>query len=95
MPNDEQPKQVAGSALRLIEQQYPRIAAEIRDRWGTEQFDLYLDSLLIDDRGNRSGFPPDVAEALLTLSSEHTRRYPRSASQDPWHWSDPTSSKLR
>lgn len=85
----------AKSALQAIERRYARIAEEILSRWGTDQLEPYIDGLLIDDRGNRSGFPPEVAEALLTLSSEHSRRYPRAASQDPWHWTDPTTTKPR
>ncbi|XZG70808.1 ankyrin repeat domain-containing protein [Chitinibacteraceae bacterium HSL-7] len=46
---------------------FPRVAAQLVDFWGSEQFDGYLQSLLIDDRGDRQGFPPTVAEELLVL----------------------------
>ncbi|HLU76965.1 MAG TPA: hypothetical protein VKZ48_03555 [Burkholderiales bacterium] len=91
----QDPQISAKSALQTIQQRYARIAEEILDRWGTDRLEPYIDSLLIDDRGNRSGFPPEVAQALLMLSSEHSRRYPPAASADPWHWTDPTTAKPR
>ena len=33
------------------------------------------EGLLIDDRGSRHGFPPEVVEALLALSRQHSERF--------------------
>jgi hypothetical protein len=54
---------------------FPRIAETIRDLWGRPELDRYFEQLLIDDRGNRHGFPPAVVEALLTLSRQHSERF--------------------
>jgi hypothetical protein len=58
-----------------LEAKFPRIAKSVRELWGTPQLDDYLDRLLIDDRGDRHGFPPEVVEALLTLSHRHAAQY--------------------
>ena len=85
----------AEGALQLLETRLPRIAKEVRARWGSENFDPYLDALLIDDRGDRAGFPTDIAQALLTLSREHHQRFPRDPARDPWFWPDPTLNRER
>jgi hypothetical protein len=58
-----------------LEARFPRIAKTVRERWGTCELDGYLDRLLIDDRGNRDGFPPEVVEALLALSHRHIEQF--------------------
>ncbi len=51
-----------------IERHFPRIARELTTRWQGPGIDAYLDSLLIDTRGNRMGFPPDVLEEIMFLA---------------------------
>lgn len=51
-----------------IEARYPHIARELSALWQTGQIELYLDSLLIDTRGGRQGFPADVLDELMFLS---------------------------
>jgi hypothetical protein len=46
---------------------YTHIIAKIRALWGTKTCDQYLNSLLIDDRGKREGFPPEVSTAIMSL----------------------------
>lgn len=58
-------------AFPIVARAFPRIASRIRELWGTPACDQYLDQLLIDDRGNRQGFPPPVVSALLALSERH------------------------
>jgi hypothetical protein len=58
-----------------LEAKYPRIAETVRDLWGKPELDRYLDRLLIDERGGRQGFPPEVLEALLALSRQHGERF--------------------
>jgi hypothetical protein len=55
--------------LSDIERRYSRIAQELATRWKLGDIDAYLNSLLLDDRGNRQGFPADVLEELMFLSS--------------------------
>jgi hypothetical protein len=58
-----------------LEAKYPRIAATVRGLWGKPELDRYLDRLLIDERGGRQGFPPEILEALLALSRQHGERF--------------------
>jgi hypothetical protein len=52
-----------------IERRFARIALELTTRWYHNDIDTYLNSLLLDDRGDRQGFPSDVLEELMFLSS--------------------------
>src|SRR6185369_9188947 len=48
--------------------QFPRIANRIGDLWGhCEYTRLYFQSLLIDHRKGRKGFPPEVRQELVAL----------------------------
>jgi len=68
-----------------LEAKFPRIAKTVRELWGKRELDDYLDRLLIDDRGNREGFPPEVVEALLALSHRHLERFRfRMAGERDW-----------
>ena len=59
----------------VLDAKFPRIAQAIRELWGRSELDRYLDGLIIDDRGGRHGFPPEVVEALLMLSRLHRERH--------------------
>ena len=54
-----------------IAQRYPHILARIADLWGSAALDAYLDNLMLDNRGGRQGFPPDVATEIFRLISVH------------------------
>jgi len=48
--------------------QFARVANLIAATWGDlEYFETYMGSLLIDERGTRKGFPPDVLAELQAL----------------------------
>lgn len=55
-------------ARSAIEVRFPHIARALSTLWQTDQIGLYLDSLLIDTRGGRQGFPADVLDELMFLS---------------------------
>ncbi len=60
-------------ALRLVDVrgQYPRILNRIAQAWSDpHRFAKLIDSLLIDDRGNREGFPFEIIKEVTEL-----RRY--------------------
>jgi len=61
----------AGNFPERIAQTYPHILARITDLWGTAALDAYLDSLMLNDREGRQGFPPDVAMEIFHLISVH------------------------
>jgi len=55
--------------LSAIERRFSRVAQELATRWKRDDINTYLDSLLLDDRGNRQGFPAEVLEELMFLSN--------------------------
>src|SRR5262244_83706 len=61
LPSDLRPVALLG--------RYARIANLLAATWADPRaFEAYMDSLLTDKRGNRQGFPPDVARELATLA---------------------------
>ncbi len=58
----------SGKDISAIESRFPHIARELCAHWKSDQIELYLDSLLIDNRGGRVGFPADVLDELMFLS---------------------------
>lgn len=49
---------------------YPRIFNKIAELWNRPLLcEKYLDELLMDERGTRQGFPPDVAAELTVLKT--------------------------
>jgi hypothetical protein len=50
-----------------LEEQFPRLVAEISAFWGSPTCFEQLQGLLIDNRGGRQGFPADVYSDLSTL----------------------------
>ncbi len=55
-------------SISAIERRFPHIARELSALWQTGQIGPYLDSLLIDNRGGRKGFPADALDELMFLS---------------------------
>jgi hypothetical protein len=57
---------------------FPRIANLIASVWDEpESMHDYFDQLLVDRRGNRKGFGPDVMDELCALRDFHTGLHPR------------------
>jgi|APDOM4702015248_1054824.scaffolds.fasta_scaffold209310_2 hypothetical protein len=50
-----------------LEKHYPRIMNELLSRWGSPRFEPYANQLIIDERGSRKGFSPEVIAELLFL----------------------------
>jgi len=64
-------------------QQFPRIGNVLARSWSDEAgLQAYFDSLLVDRRGGRRGFPPAVHSELLTLREYLAGRYPAEAARD-------------
>ncbi|MBY0576273.1 MAG: ankyrin repeat domain-containing protein [Gallionellaceae bacterium] len=66
-----------------LEQQYPRILNKILSLWDTPSIEAYFADLLVDDRGNRAGFPKDVASDIFYLSTLIPQE-PEADKSDPW-----------
>lgn len=56
---------------------FPRIANVIARSWNdAAECQHALEELLVDRRGGRQGFPPEVHEELMTLRDYYQGRYP-------------------
>ena len=66
--------------LALI-QTFPRIANTLARLWHDNiGLQNYLDDLLVDRRGGRRGFPPEIHSELLILRAYCEGRYPGASS---------------
>jgi hypothetical protein len=54
--------------VRCALEDYPRICDRVQQLWGTADCEAYINTLVIDTRGNRKGFPPPMMEELLYLA---------------------------
>ena len=52
-----------------IERAHPHIVEHLRLLWGYPEGGRYLAKLIIDSRGGRTGFAPQVMSELLTLAT--------------------------
>ena len=70
-----------------LARQFPRIANSIAELWRrVARCEQYLDSMVVDERGNRKGFPPAVALEIAALRAHYAELHPRSPSTwDPEH----------
>jgi hypothetical protein len=69
LPADVRPRELA--------RQFPRIANKLCELWKRPaQCDVYLKKLIMDDRGARKGFPPEVAKELSVLAGHYASVYP-------------------
>jgi uncharacterized protein len=62
--------------LSTLEARFPRVASAIQLLWGYPEMDTYFAKLVVDDRGDREGFPPDVMSDIMLLASMHQSLYP-------------------
>lgn len=75
LPTERRPFALAQSYPRIVE----RLAAIDVD---TSVAIRFLDSLTIDHRGNRNGFPVDVARELMQLRLHYTQRLENEVGPD-------------
>jgi len=68
----------------IIVRAYPRIAEKIRADWGKRALDDYFATLVVDERGSRQGFPPDVLTAILEVARLHAEQYRIAKPMHPW-----------
>ncbi|AOY00073.1 hypothetical protein BJP62_06195 [Jeongeupia sp. USM3] len=80
----DQHGQAQRSPVRLIER-FPRIANRLAELWGTDAINGYLESLMIMDRPDRQGFPPEIGLELMSFGIAHDEIMRRPAdSGDVW-----------
>ena len=71
---------------QVLSNSFPHIARALQLMRGYPESAVYIDKLLADSRGgSRSGFPPEVLEALLNIQLAHMKQGEDSVDiQDPW-----------
>ncbi|MFA6922177.1 MAG: hypothetical protein WC216_10060, partial [Gallionella sp.] len=68
-----------------LESKFPRILGTIMSLWDNdEEIDDYFMGLMVNDRPNRIGFPPDVATDIMHLSLVHASRVAPDKIADIW-----------
>ncbi|UXY16271.1 ankyrin repeat domain-containing protein [Chitiniphilus purpureus] len=69
----------------ILAERYPRIAARVAELWGTPMLSAYFEELLIMDRPDRQGFPPEVGAELMTLAYAYDQiAFPAMQQEDVW-----------
>jgi hypothetical protein len=64
-----------------LARKFPRIANSIAELWRrVARCEEYLDTLVVDLRGDRKGFPPEVAQELTALRSYYSELHPHNQS---------------
>jgi hypothetical protein len=64
-----------------LARRFPRIANSICEMWRrVARCEAYLDALVVDRRGDRSGFPADVAQELTVLRNYYAELHPTNRS---------------
>jgi hypothetical protein len=61
------PSMADNAQLSDLERHFPRIAEEFVKRWHTPMFEPFCYQLIVDERGNRKGFPAEVFAEILAL----------------------------
>ena len=59
--------------LSIIREQFPRIGEKISLMWGYVELQKHLSSIILDERGNRDGFPKPVLDALVEIHRRHAK----------------------
>lgn len=61
----------------VLARRFPRIANRIAESWRlVARCEEYLDTLVVDRRGHRKGFPPEVAQELSNLKGLYAELHP-------------------
>jgi len=60
----------------VLETRFPRILQAIQALWGYPEMNLYFSKLMMDERGDRDGFPPEAWEEIHLLMDLHQRLLP-------------------
>ena len=61
----------------VLARRFPRIANRIAESWRlVARCEEYFDALVVDSRGKRKGFPPEVAQELTNLRGFYAELHP-------------------
>ncbi|MGB8517513.1 MAG: ankyrin repeat domain-containing protein [Gallionella sp.] len=67
-----------------LESKYPRVFATLMTLWDEPEGEAYLNKLLVSERSDREGFPPEVATEIVHLSLVHAGQHQKNVKQDVW-----------
>lgn len=67
-----------------LESKFPRILENIMSLWDSDEIDQCFMDLMVSSRGERQGFPPDVAAEIMHLSLVHAAQEPPEKRKDIW-----------
>jgi hypothetical protein len=67
-----------------LESSYPRILEKIMMLWDKPGMNDYFTQLMVSDREDRAGFPPEVAAEIMRLSLVHGSSHTSSQKHDIW-----------
>ncbi len=67
-----------------LESKYPRILEKIVLLWDKPGISQYFMQLMVSDREDRAGFPPDVAAEIMRLSLVHANSHTSGQKHDVW-----------
>lgn len=67
-----------------LESKYPRILETIMSLWDEDEIDNYFLELMVSDRGDRIGFPADVAADIMHLSLVHAAQEAPDKARNIW-----------
>jgi hypothetical protein len=70
--------------VSLILDRYPNIGKQITQLWGSVDLNVYLNSLVFDERGSRHGFAEPIASALFRVYEAHRTLVPTKSRGDIW-----------
>ena len=74
------------SLLDELEFEFKHVSDSLRLLIGHPEFEIVIQKLIIDDRGDRQGFPMKTMSLLLKLSKLHTEKYGHFfKSTDKWY----------
>ena len=62
--------------IAVIQERFPRIGNKITLMWNSAELQKFLNELIFDARGDRQGFPPDIAEILMRIHRYHGQLIP-------------------
>ena len=66
-----------------LERKYPRVFANIMMFWDMPEMGNYFVKLMVQEREDRAGFPPEIAAEIMRLSLVYASRHPPDKS-DVW-----------
>lgn len=67
-----------------LESKYPRIFEKIMMLWDKPGISEYFMELMVPERGDRAGFPPEIAAEIVRLSLVHASSHTAGKKHDIW-----------